>query len=133
MLHYDFILHKPRNQLSVFLAPMISQTDRPRQRFLCQSIGAILMPDTLVITELTQWIYDDCLEIFYRLKRLLNHLTSPEGDLTGVIAAYRLLQMKYLYLVINKGILSNEKPFARNFAKISRKGLYGPIYETQFS
>ena len=89
MLRHDFILHKTRNLLSVFFAPLMGQTDRPRQRFLRQTIGAILMSGTLVVTDLARWIHDDCLNIFYRLKRLLNHLTSREGDLTAAIAAYR--------------------------------------------
>lgn len=89
MLRHDFILSKTRNLLSVFLAPLMGQTDRPRQRFLRQTIGAILMSGTLVVTDLARWIHDDCSDIFYRLKRLLNHLTSREGDLTAAIAAYR--------------------------------------------
>jgi len=57
----------------------MGQTDRPRQRFLRQAIGAILIAGTLVVTDLARWIHDDCSDIFYRLKRLLNHLISREG------------------------------------------------------
>ena len=71
MLRHDFILCKTRNLLSAFLAPLMSQTDRPRQRFLRQSIGAILLAGTLVVTELAHWIHDDCSDVFYRLKRCL--------------------------------------------------------------
>jgi hypothetical protein len=89
MLRNDFILNKTRNLLSLFLAPLTHQTDRPRQRFLRQAVGAILLSGTLVVTELAHWIHDDCSDVFYRLKRLLNHLTSREGDLNTAIAAYR--------------------------------------------
>jgi hypothetical protein len=47
------------------------------------------MSGTLVVTDLARWIHDDCSDVFYRLKRLLNHLTSREGDLTAAITAYR--------------------------------------------
>lgn len=52
MLRQDYILCKTRNLLSVFLTPMMGHTDRPRQRFLRQTIGAILISGTLVITDL---------------------------------------------------------------------------------
>jgi hypothetical protein len=89
MVRQDFILCKTRNLLAAFLAPLMSRTDRPRQRFLRQSIGAILLAGTLIISDLARWIHDDCTDIFYRVKRLLNHLISPEGDLTAAVTAYR--------------------------------------------
>jgi|GEM_PF-1604760 hypothetical protein len=94
MLRQDYILCKTRNLLSAYLAPLLHQVDRPRQRFLRQSIGAILLAGTLVVTDLARWIHDDCSDIFYRLKRFLNHLISPQGDLTAAVTAYRQAMAK---------------------------------------
>jgi len=89
MLRKDFILCKTRKLLNEFMKPIISQTDKPRQKFLLQSVGAILLSGTLVVSEFARWIHDDCSDLFYRLKRLLNHLVSKEGNLTAAITAYR--------------------------------------------
>jgi hypothetical protein len=89
MLHKDFIMHKTKNLLCQFLAPITADVDKPRQKFLRQTIGAILLSGCLVVKELTRWIHDDCSDLFYRLKRLLNHLSSPCGDLTAAVAGYR--------------------------------------------
>jgi hypothetical protein len=89
MLRKDFILCKTRKLLSEFISPIVNQTDRPRQKFLRQTIGAILLCGSLVVSEFARWINDDCSDVFYRLKRLLNHLVSPEGHLIAAAAAYR--------------------------------------------
>lgn len=89
MLRKDFILHKTKNLLCQFLDPITADLDKPRQKFLRQTIGAILLSGCLVIKELTRWIHDDCSDLSYRLKRLLNHLSSPCGDLTAAVAGYR--------------------------------------------
>jgi len=89
MLRKDFVLHKTKILLSEYLNPIISNTDKPRQKFLRQAVAAILLSGCLVVTELTRWIHDDCSDLFYRLKRLLNHLVSPCGDLSGAVAGYR--------------------------------------------
>jgi len=39
--------------------------------------------------ELGRWVRDDCSDPFYRMKRLLNHLVSPRGDLTAAVRRYR--------------------------------------------
>ena len=89
MLRKDFILCKTKKLLSEFMFPIMNQADRPRQKFLRQTVGAILLCGSLVVTEFARWIHDDCSDIFYRLKRLLNHLVSTEGNLTAAAAAYR--------------------------------------------
>lgn len=96
MLRKDFVLHKTKQLLSDFLSPIIANTDKPRQKFLRQTVAAILLSGCLVVKELTRWINDDCSDLFYRLKRLLNHLVSPCGDLSGAVAGYRQLLARYI-------------------------------------
>ena len=72
MIRKDFILSQARNLLSEFLQPIADRTDRPRKKFLRQTVGAILLSGSMVINELCWWIRDDCSDRFYRLKRLLN-------------------------------------------------------------
>jgi hypothetical protein len=96
MLRKDFVLHKTKTLLSEFLGPIIANTDKPRQKFLRQTIGAILLSGCLVVKELTRWIHDDCSDLFYRLKRLVNHLVSPSGDLAGAVAGYRQSLRPYI-------------------------------------
>lgn len=89
MLRKDFILCKTRNLLNEFMAPIIAKADKPRQKFLKQTIGAILFSGSLIVTEFGRWIHDDCSDIFYRLKRLLNHLVSPGANMSNIVGAYR--------------------------------------------
>lgn len=96
MLRKDFVLCKTRSLLNEFLAPITAKTDKPRQKFLRQAVGAILLSGSLVVTEFAHWIHDDCSDIFHRLKRLLNHLTSPRADLNPAVKAYRQTVAKYI-------------------------------------
>ena len=96
MLGKDFIISKTRCLLNEFIDPIAQKTDKPRKKFLHQAVGAILLSGSLVVTEFAQWIHDDCSDIFYRLKRLLNHLTSPRGDLNDAVQAYRQTVAKYI-------------------------------------
>ncbi len=52
-----------------FITPIISDADKPRQKFLRRTIAAILFADPIVETELAQWIRDDCTVLFHELKR----------------------------------------------------------------
>lgn len=96
MLRKDFVLHKTKNLLCEFLSPIITNTDKPRQKFLRQTVAAILLSGCLVVKEMTRWIHDDCSDLFYRLKRLLNHLVSPCGDLSDAVAGYRQSLARYI-------------------------------------
>ena len=89
MIRDDLIIGKTRALLNEFLAPMQAQVDKPRQRFLQQAVRGILLSGTLVVMELCRWIKDECSDRFYQDKRLLNHLTSPRGDLSEAVRAYR--------------------------------------------
>ena len=89
MLRKDFVLCKTRNLLNEFMAPITAKADKPRRKFLRQVVGAILLSGSLIVTEFGRWIHDECSDIFYRLKRLLNHLVSPHSDLSAVVKAYR--------------------------------------------
>lgn len=96
MLRKDFVLCKTRELLDEFMAPIAEQADKPRQRFLRQAVGAILLSGSLVVTELAHWIRDDCSDVFYRLKRLLNHLISPRADMSNMVRAYRRSVAQYI-------------------------------------
>jgi len=70
MLDKDFIICKARTELSEFIRLISQHLDRPRKKFLRQVVGAILLSGTLIVTEMTRWIRDECSDRFYRLKRL---------------------------------------------------------------
>ena len=50
----------------------------------------------LTVNEFARWEHDGCSDIFYRLKRLLNYLAGPRGDLTDVAKAYRKSVSTYI-------------------------------------
>ncbi len=89
MIRKDLLIHKTRDLLDEFLAPMLETVDKPRQRFLQQALRGILFSGSLVVTDLCPWIRDRCSDRFYQVKRLLNHLVSPAGDLTAAVRSYR--------------------------------------------
>ena len=89
MIRDDLIIDKTRTLLDEFLAPMQAQVDKPRRRFLKQDVRGIVLSGTLVVMELCRWIKDNCSDRFYQDKRLLNHLSSPRGDLSEAVVAYR--------------------------------------------
>jgi hypothetical protein len=45
---------------------------------------------------MARWIKDECCDRFYRLKRLLNHLVSLEGDLSQAVCSYRQFMSRYI-------------------------------------
>ncbi|MCX5634365.1 MAG: hypothetical protein NTW55_00790 [Planctomycetota bacterium] len=96
MLRKDFIICKTRNLLDEFMTPIITDADKPRQKFLRQAVAAILLSGSLIVTEFAGWIHDDCTDIFHRLKRLLNHLVSPSGNLAAIVYAYRQTASRYI-------------------------------------
>jgi len=89
MLRQDFVFCKTKELLAEFIAPIAARADKPRKKFLRQAVSAILLSGSLVVMELARWMHDGCTDIFYRLKRLLNHLASPVVDLASLVEAYR--------------------------------------------
>lgn len=85
----DLLIRKTRMLLGEFLTPMLDEVDRPRKRFLQQVIRGILFSGSLTMMDIARWVRDDCSDLFHRDKRLLNHLVSPEGDLTAAVGRYR--------------------------------------------
>jgi len=96
MIRKDLIISKTRNQLSQFISLIAEPADKPRRRFLRQSVGAVLLSGSLVVMEFSRLIHDGCSDIFYRVKRLLHHLKSPRGDLSGPLRAYREQMARYI-------------------------------------
>jgi len=85
----DLLIRHTQKLLGEFVAPMLEAVDKPRKRFVQQAIRGILFSGSLVVTDLCAWVHDDCSDVFYRLKRLLNHLASGEGDLTAAVRRHR--------------------------------------------
>lgn len=85
----DLLIRDTRRLLGEFVAPMLQAVDKPRKRFIQQAIRGILFSGSLVMMDVARWVRDDCSDRFYRVKRLLNHLVSPEGDLTAAVRRYR--------------------------------------------
>lgn len=96
MLQKDFILCKTRSLFNEFINPITTDADKPKQKFLRQSVAAILFSGSLIVTEFARWIHDDCTDIFHRLKRLLNHLVSSSTGFTAVIDSYRQMATRYI-------------------------------------
>ena len=97
MLRKDIIISKTRNLLNEFMIPIMAKADKPRRKFLRQALRAILLSGSLIVSEFARWIHDDCSDVFYRLKRLLNHLISPRADLQPIIQAYRRAMAKHIH------------------------------------
>lgn len=96
MIRKDFVISKTRDYMALFINPIAAVTDKPRQKFLRQVLGAILISGSLVVMEFSRLIHDNCSDLFYRVKRLLNHLVSPGGDLSQAVQAYREQMTKYI-------------------------------------
>ena len=96
MLRKDLLIGKTRMLLDEFLAPMLGQVDKPRQRFLRQTVRAILFSGSLVVMELCKWVRDKCSDPFYQDKRLLNNLVSPRAHLDKAVTAYRQSLNRYI-------------------------------------
>lgn len=84
MIRKDILVHKTKTLLDDFLNPMLGQLDKPRQRFLRQTVRAILFSGSLVVMELCKWIRDKCSYRFYQDKRLLNNACCNSIGLANV-------------------------------------------------
>lgn len=96
MLRKDLLIHKTRELLNEFLTPLLQEVDKPRKRFLQQGIRGILFSGSPVVMEGCRWVRDDGSDRFYRVKRLLNHWVSPEGDLAAAVRSYRQAALSYV-------------------------------------
>jgi len=89
MFSKDFIRSATKNLLCEFIFPMIEVLDKPRKKFLPQVLTGILFSGSLSIKNISRWIQDDCSDIFYRIKRLTNHLVSGRVNLSKALQVYR--------------------------------------------
>lgn len=96
MLNKDFIVKRTRCLLREFIEPIVQKADKPRKKFIHQAVGSILLSGSLIVTELARWVHDDCSDIFYTVKRLLNNLVSSRGNLAEVAKAYRTAASKHI-------------------------------------
>lgn len=122
MLRKDFILSATRSLLQEFISPVIAVVDKPRKRFLAQTLTGILFSGSLVIKDMARWIHDDCSDIFYRIKRLTRHLVSARGVLTDAVDAYRALCADYIQAdtPIPIDLTDLAKPRARKMKYLAR-------------
>lgn len=131
MVQKDLLIDNTRSLLGEFLDPMLGQLDKPRQRFLRQTIRAILFSGSLVVMELCKWVRDKCSDPFYQDKQLLNNLTSPRADLGKAVTAYRHSLNRYIQpqtpLVID--LTDPAKPRARKMKYLAmiRDGSEGKL------
>ena len=131
MLRKDLLIDKTRTLLGEFLDPMLGQLDKPRQRFLKQTVRAILFSGSLVVMELSKWIRDNCSDPFYQDKRLLNNLTSSRADLSNAVIAYRHSLNKYIQpqtpLVIDLTDLAKPRARKMKYLALVRDGSEGKL------
>jgi len=90
-----------------------------------------LLSGSLVIMEFSRLIHDDCCDIFYRVKRLLNHLVSPSGDLSAVVQAYREQMARYIEpdtpLIIDMTDIAKPRARAMKYLNLVRDGSEGKL------
>ena len=131
MVRKDVLIHKTRRRLDEFLAPMLELVDKPRKRFLRQTVRAILFSGSLVVMELCKWVRDKCSDPFYQDKRLLNHLVSPQADLGHAVAAYRRSLNRYISpqtpLVIDLTDLAKPRARKMKYLALVRDGSEGKL------
>jgi len=131
MLRKDLLIHKTKMMLNEFLLPMLGQLDKPRQRFLRQTVRAILFSGSLVVMELCKWVRDKCSDPFYQDKRLLNNLLSPQADLGKTVAAYRQSLNRYIQpdtpIVIDMTDLAKPRARKMKYLALVRDGSEGKL------
>ncbi|MGW8180990.1 MAG: transposase [bacterium] len=131
MLRKDLLVHKTKTLLGEFLDPMLGQLDKPRQRFLRQTVRAILFSGSLVVMELCKWVRDKCSDPFYQDKRLLNNLVSPHADLAQAATAYRRSLNRYIQpqspLVIDLTDLAKPRARKMKYLALVRDGSEGKL------
>jgi len=100
-----------------FLSPLLQNCDRPRQRFLRQSIWGILHSGSLVITEMARSIPDRCQQVFHTTKRLCRQLCSRHWDQAPLKEAYLQQAGRWLrqHTVIAVDLTDLAKPHGRAF------------------
>jgi len=131
MLRKDVLIFKTGTLLDEFLAPMLGQVDKPRQRFLKQAVRAILFSGSLVVMELCKWVRDKCSDPFYQDKRLLNNLVSPQADLSGAVGAYRRSLNRYIQpqtpIVIDLTDIAKPRARKMKYLALVRDGSEGKL------
>ena len=129
MLRKDLLIHKTKTLLDEFLNPMLGQLDKPRKRFLKQTVRGILFSGSLVVMELCKWISDKCSDPFYQDKRLLNNLLSPHADLGKAVTAYRQSLNRYIQhdtpIVIDMTDLAKPRARKMKYLALVRDGSEG--------
>ena len=131
MLRKDLIISKTRKHMADFINPIAAPADKPRRKFLRQAIGAVLLSGSLVVMEFARLVRDNCSDRVYSLKRLLNHLRSPRGDLTAVVDAYRVEMGGYIapetLLILDLTDLAKPRAKKMKYLRLVRDGSEGKL------
>jgi hypothetical protein len=70
-------LQDQKSTKPIYVSNHLKKQISPDKNSYAKLWGQILLSGSLIVTEFAHWIRDDCLDIFHRLKRLLNHLVNP--------------------------------------------------------
>jgi len=91
MLGTDALRRNRRRDLLKFLSLFCPKLDKPRQKFLHQSLWGIVMSHSLVVSRWLPWLrgQDRCKHDFYRHKRLLNQLNNRRWDHNRVLCHFQ--------------------------------------------
>ena len=76
MYQVDYLIDNLKKYKQVFINNITKNVVIPKQKFLKQAIPAVLLSGSLVITKHLRWIKDNCKDIHYSKKRLLNQLNN---------------------------------------------------------
>ena len=87
-MSHSTLLRVTSAQMERFLSPLLRDCDRPRQRFLRESIRGILQSGSLVVTEMARSIPDRCRQLFHTSKHLCRQPRSPHWDQAALKEAY---------------------------------------------
>ncbi len=88
MLGKDALCRNRRRDLREFIRRFCPDLDKTRSKFFRQSLWGILSSGSLLVSRWLGWIGDGCKCAFYRHKRLLNQLKSPDWNHDAVLDAY---------------------------------------------
>jgi len=116
-MSHSTLLRVTSAQMERFLSPLLRDCDRPRQRFLRESIWGILQSGSLVVTEMARSIPDRCRQLFHTSKCLCRQLRSPHWDQAALKEAYLQQAGRWLRqdTVIAVDLTDLAKPHGRAF------------------
>ncbi len=68
----DWLIRQTRDLRGEFLGPMLDEVDKPRRRFLPQTVRGILFSGSPVMMDVCRWVRDDGADRFSQDKRRMS-------------------------------------------------------------